>query len=674
MTWPVMARDLQQYLGTVLAANYRIERELGVGATARVYLAHDLKHDRLVALKVLRPEIAVAMGAERFLREIQTAARLSHPGILPLYDSGETEGLLYFTMPFIEGESLRDRLEREERLPVDEAVRITRDVAEALGFAHECGVIHRDVKPENILLAGHSPDGRRHTGGVRPLVADFGIALALEDSESRLTHTGMVVGTPRYMSPEQSIGIAALDHRTDVYSLACVLYEMLTGRAPFEGPTLQAIVTQRRYEDPPAIQSLRPDVPRAVSNALAEALAKDPADRFASMEQFSAALVDPTRRRRMTRRAARRLRVWAGVGVALSALAVVGAVAVRTQTSPLKRRDWVVVSDFDGPPSDPALGRVVRELVTTELNQSRFVSTMPRSALAGALRASGRPETTRVNVDLARELAERSSVRAVVTGNVETAGDGYRLVVRVVDHDAGKEIATASAVASADSVVPVVQRLGHALREQLGERRSELERNQVLLDIATPSLPAYRRYVDALARKESGDVAGSNRLLRDAVALDTGFAAAWALMGLNYIEARNLDSARLTLSEALRRPQRLSTAQSYRLKADAAYAIDRDLTSAVKWYTQYLSLVPNSVGGRSNRGLYMYMLGRYEDALADFDSAAANNPFGRDQDPPMVINAADMLMALGRPDRAAERARARSPASTPTTHRSCSPR
>src|SRR5690242_20729886 len=154
MTWPVMARDLQQYLGTVLAANYRVERELGAGATARVYLAHDLKHDRLVALKVLRPEIALAMGAERFLREIQTAARLSHPGILPLYDSGETDGLLYFTMPYVEGESLRHRLDREEQLPVGEAVRLTRAIAEALGYAHEQGVIHRDVKPENILLTG----------------------------------------------------------------------------------------------------------------------------------------------------------------------------------------------------------------------------------------------------------------------------------------------------------------------------------------------------------------------------------------------------------------------------------------------------------------------------------------------------------------------------------------
>ena len=641
-----MARDLQQHLASALADDYRIERELGAGATAKVYLAHDLKHDRLVALKVLRPELALAVGAERFLREIQTAARLSHPGIMPLYDSGEIDGLLYFTMPYVEGESLRHRLDRNGRLPVADAVRITREVAAALAHAHASGVIHRDVKPENILVAGD-----------HPLVADFGIALALEESgDERLTHTGMVVGTPQYMSPEQSSG-APLDQRSDVYSLACVLYEMLSGRAPFVGATLHAIAAQRRAERPASIETLRPDVPAAVASTLDEALSVEPSERFATMTAFADALVDPKRkRRRYTRGQLAHARKLGAISLGLVALAVAGVFVARgTRRAPLRERDWVLVADFDGPPSDPGLGRVVRELVTTELNQSRYLSTMPRGALTGALRASGYADSTKVNVDVARELALRSAVRAAVVGGVTTNASGYTLTLRAVDVADGHALATASVDAAPDSIVPAVQRVARALRGQLGERRDDLLANQLLLDIATPSFPAYRKYVDALARKESGNIAASTHMLREAVTLDTGFAAAWALMGLNYVESRNLDSARLMFQEALRRPNRMNTAQAYRLRGDAAYALDRDVPGALRWYDEYLKRTPRSIGGHNNRGLYLSMLGRYDEALGEFEKAASNNPFGPDQS--AIINTTDMLVALGRVDRATARAR-----------------
>src|SRR5690348_10066321 len=226
--------DLRAQLQAGLSGSYTLERELGRGGMATVFLAQDLKHDRPVALKVLHPELALSLGPERFEREIRFAARLQHPHILSVYDSGESAGQLWFTMPYVEGESLRDRLRREKALPLDEAIRIARQVAQALQYAHSHGVVHRDIKPENILL---TPDGNT-------LVADFGIARPLDSGGANpLTAVGLVVGTPSYMSPEQATG-SALDGRSDIYSLACVVHEMLSGQPPFTGPTVQSVVTK----------------------------------------------------------------------------------------------------------------------------------------------------------------------------------------------------------------------------------------------------------------------------------------------------------------------------------------------------------------------------------------------------------------------------------------------
>jgi serine/threonine-protein kinase len=255
-------------LATALADRYRIERELGAGGMATVYLAHDAKHDRRVAVKVLRPELAAAIGAERFLSEIRTTAGLQHPHVLPLFDSGAAEGLLYYVMPFVEGETLRDRLTRETQLPVADAVRIAGEVAGALDYAHRHGVIHRDIKPENILL---------HDGAA--LVADFGIALAASTAGgSRMTETGMSLGTPAYMSPEQALGERAVDARSDIFSLGCVLYEMLAGQPPFTGATAQAIVAKVMTADAPSLSGQRRTVPAPVDRAVHRALERVPAD------------------------------------------------------------------------------------------------------------------------------------------------------------------------------------------------------------------------------------------------------------------------------------------------------------------------------------------------------------------------------------------------------------
>ena len=271
-------------LNSALKGRYAIERELGEGGMATVYLADDLKHERKVALKVLKPELAAVVGAERFLAEIKTTANLQHPHILPLFDSGEVESFLFYVMPFVEGESLREKLDREKQLGVEDALAITQKVANALDYAHTNGVVHRDIKPGNILLSAQD----------EPLIADFGIALAVAQAGAgRITETGLSLGTPHYMSPEQATGDRDVDPRSDVYALGCVLYEMLAGQPPFSASTAQAVLVKILTADAPSITSERRTVPPNVGHALARALEKLPADRFTSAAEFGAALADP---------------------------------------------------------------------------------------------------------------------------------------------------------------------------------------------------------------------------------------------------------------------------------------------------------------------------------------------------------------------------------------------
>ncbi len=314
-------------LAAVLGDRYRIDREVGAGGMATVYLAHDVKHARDVAIKVLRPELGAVLGVERFLAEIRVTANLQHPNLLPLFDSGEVDGLLYYVMPFVEGETLRARLERENQLPVEEALRLAVAIAQALDYAHRRGVIHRDLKPENILLA----DGQ-------PLVADFGIALAVSKAGGqRVTQTGLSLGTPQYMSPEQATGDRAVDARTDVYSLGAMTYEMLTGEAPHTGTTAQAIIARLMTEEVRPLSVVRRSVPAHVDAAVRHALEKLAADRFATAGDFALALQGKgdaaTLARYLThtanvqalpatrRRAWREIVAWGVAGVAVSALA-----------------------------------------------------------------------------------------------------------------------------------------------------------------------------------------------------------------------------------------------------------------------------------------------------------------------------------------------------------------
>jgi len=338
--------DQLDRLKAALADRYAIEREIGSGGMATVYLAQDLKHERQVALKVLRPELAAALGPERFLQEIKIAANLHHPHVLPLYDSGEAEGFLYYVMPFVEGESLRDRLEREKQFAIDDALQVAREVADALSYAHAHGVIHRDIKPENILLESE-----------HAVVADFGIARAVDAAGGeRLTETGIAIGTPSYMSPEQAGGEKDLDGRSDLYSLGCVLHEMLAGQPPFTGPTVESLVHQHLSAEPPSVTTIRPSVPGWIAAALERSLAKTPADRFNPVAQFGEAISARTSVTAADARpspAASGGRRWLVPGfLAAALLVVIAVVLVRMVTD---SAITIIASNIDHVTIDPGL-------------------------------------------------------------------------------------------------------------------------------------------------------------------------------------------------------------------------------------------------------------------------------------------------------------------------------
>jgi tetratricopeptide (TPR) repeat protein len=313
------------------------------------------------------------------------------------------------------------------------------------------------------------------------------------------------------------------------------------------------------------------------------------------------------------------------------------------------RPSWILVSDLEGPPGDRTLAAAVRELVTAELDHSRAVVPMPRQQLEAVMRDAGLADTTALTGTLARELAVRGAVRAILGGSVLPVGrDRYSVVLRVVEPDSGATLVTATRVADDRNLVPVVQDAAREIREGLGERRAVLRASAPLVKVATPSFAAYRKFVEAVELSDRGEPAASNRLLREAIALDTGFASAWATLATNYLTLRKLDSAGLAVAQALRRPDRLSDPQRYRLEADAAYALRYDIPAAVRAYDLVLGSSPNSISGVNNRATFLYALGRYQDALAGFARAEALEPFGPEGAQIEIFNQAVTLLALGR--------------------------
>src|SRR5947199_3888675 len=422
---PLPAVDLLARLQAGLAGRYRIERELARGRTATVFLAHDMKHDRQVALKVLHTELAAAVGPERFVREIQFAARLDHPHIVALHDSGEAHGLLYFVMPYVAGESLRDRLDREAQLPIAEALSIAGDVADALGYAHSLGVVHRDIKPENILLA----DGRA-------LVTDFGIARAINAAGSdRLTETGIALGTPAYMSPEQGTEEGGVDGRSDLYALGCVVYEMLTGAPPFTGPTAQAILARHAVDPVAPIRTVRGTVAPGVERAVLKALAKVPADRHAGAAEFAQALAEPQPRARVP--GTRKAKVALGASLsAVAALALLlgfnlggwrGRVSAKGGATWLRSIAVLPLDNLSRDTTQDAFADGMTTALITDLGRIRALRVIAKRAVL-PFKGSTLP---------ARVIAESLHADVLVEGGIERSGDRFRLDLQLIDAASG---------------------------------------------------------------------------------------------------------------------------------------------------------------------------------------------------------------------------------------------
>jgi serine/threonine-protein kinase len=415
-------------LRSALAGRYKLEREIGRGGMSIVYRARDVRLDRDIALKVLRPELTVSLGAERFLREIQIAARLQHPHILPLHDSGEVDGLFFYTMPFVAGESLRTHLATHGPLPVPEAVRIGREVSSALTHAHEQGFLHRDIKPENILLSS----------GLA-MVADFGIAQALiQAGLEPLTDSGIVVGTPGYMSPEQSAGHTKLDARTDIYSLGCVVYEMLTGAPPFTGPTPQAVLARHIHEHPPSIRVVRQTVPTGLEQTINRSLAKSPADRFSSAIEFGDAL-GATESKDASLPNWRRF-LWTGLALGVGILAWV----TRDRwfggetdgTSPALDPTRVAVLYFADRSQGGILRPVAHGLTEDLIDKLSSVQGLHVVSPSGVRPYSG----TDISID---SIARALGVGTLVEGSVEQPAGGLRVRVRLVDATTGQQLQSA---------------------------------------------------------------------------------------------------------------------------------------------------------------------------------------------------------------------------------------
>jgi serine/threonine-protein kinase len=604
--------DQLNRLKTALADRYSIERELGSGGMATVYLAEDLKHHRQVAIKVLRPELAASLGVERFVREIEIAANLTHPHILALFDSGEAGGFLYYVMPFIEGESLRERIDREGKLDIKEAIRLTDQVASALSHAHERGLVHRDIKPENILLTGD-----------QAIVADFGIARAVEVAGGeRLTGTGLAVGTPAYMSPEQAVGDENIDARSDVYALGCVVYEMVSGGAPFEGATPQEMLAKHAVDTAPSLRTSDPSIPLFVERAVDRALAKSRADRFQSASEFADALTSEIVVARVGRRR------WPRRSVAATVIGVLLVAAWWLSTllgGPAYERLAVL------PPANLANDSEQEHIIQGMLNG--LISELGQAGITiiGSVQSMMRYQDTEMTV---REIAAEMGVDAVIESTVLWVGDSVAIGVRLTDGRTEESLWSQSYDEDARNVLALYRQVTGAVADEIqltltpqAEARlasarevdpqayEDYLRGQFHFQRATPSdLDAALEYFERALRRDS----------TYALAY-TGISLVWAGRAvLGIVSSREaLVQRRAAVQKALALDSNLGEVQ---WAAASLREHEWDWAGAETAYRRAFELNPNYAEGRAFYSHFLSNMGRPEEARAQMDGAVALDP------------------------------------------------
>jgi eukaryotic-like serine/threonine-protein kinase len=612
--------DQLERLQITLADRYRIERELGRGGMATVYLAQDLKHGRRVALKVLRPEVSHAFGTDRFHREIGIAGRLQHPHILSLHDSGDADGTLFYAMPFVEGESLRARLSRETQLDLAEAVGIASEVADALIYAHAAGVLHRDIKPENILLtAGHA------------IVADFGIARALGQAGSdRLTETGLTLGTPSYMSPEQASGSQVLDARSDLYALACVLFEMLVGHPPFTGPTAQAVMARHAMDPVPSLHTVRPTIPTALERVVTKALAKVPADRFATVEQFQRALTSALQAPPDSPQPSR---WWRRVVLGLAVVAVAGGIAAGLRANlPAPRAGAVgeavirslAVESFEnltGDSDQVYLAQGITDQVETELAQ------------IGSLRVIGLDEARGA---AAIEAARRLDMGVVLSGALQRAGDDVRITARLRSTETGQAIWARSFDGDLRTILQLQADVARAVAERIRVSLTSLERSRVAGNRPQVTPAAYEAYVRGAYFLDKGTDASFQTAIgyfAKAIDADPTFAGAYAAMAecysaLGYNGALSPEIAFPKARAAATRALELDSTLAEARRASAYQLLfgEWNFVEADREYARAVALDSTDAYSHWLRGMYLAAMNRSSEAIASVERAQQLDP------------------------------------------------
>ena len=677
---------------------------------SRVFVARDEHLRRKVVVKVLPPELVAGVNAERFDREIELAAGLQHPHIVPLLSAGQMDGIPYYTMPFVEGDSLRALLMRSEQPPITETIGILRDVAKALAYAHERGVVHRDIKPDNVLLSGGSA-----------VVTDFGIAKALSASRTvapggTLTQIGTSIGTPAYMAPEQAAADPATDHRADIYSFGCVAYELLAGRPPFVGKTPQKLLAAQMGEIPQPIAELRPETPAALAELVMLCLAKDADDRPQRASDIVHVLETTTSGgghpatplilsagrgvlqrallvyaaafivvaivakaaivaiglpdwvfpgalvvmalglpvilftayvHRTTRRAFtatptytpngtpsmthgtmanialkasphvswRRTTLGGAIAVGTFILLIGGYMTLRAMgigpaaslfaAGALAHNEKLLVADFPNPANDTTLGAVVTDAFRTALGESQSVTVLQQTAMRDVLRRMQKSGKEHVDYALAREIASREGIKAVLDGNLIGVGGKYLIALRLMSPQSGEELAHFSGKADNEGdLLPTIDKLAKEVRAKIGESLKKVQGTPPLEQVTTPSLEALRKYVQgSRAGAMDGDMAKGTALIEEAIALDTGFAMAYRKLAVLYNNVGNTDKASMLLEKAFQHRDRLSDAERYLLLGSYyQLGLHQDDEKAQQAYEQLLDIQPENTAALNNLG------------------------------------------------------------------------